>query len=83
MPRKFRLSVHRKNEFRKKRANKIAAKQDPQPVPQLVPQLPMISIAKEVYYNAPVPSLFQLKEQVQKTQILPQGEHIFQLLSFV
>ena len=79
MPRKFRLSVHRKNEFHKKRANKIAAKQDSQPVPQL----PVISIAKEVHYNAPASSLFQLKERVQKTQILPQGEHIFQVLSFV
>lgn len=79
MPRKFRLSVHRKNEFRKKRASKIAAKQDPQPVPQL----PMISIPKEVYYNAPAPSLLQFKERVQKTKILPQGEHTYQILSFV
>ena len=58
MPHKFRLTVHQKNEFYKKRVSKIAAKQDPQPVPQLL----MITIAKEVYYNAPVPSLLQLKE---------------------
>ena len=82
MPRKFRLSVHRKNEHRKNREGKIAEKQTllhPEPVLQL----PVISIPQEIYYNAPAPSLLQLKERVQKTQILPQGMNlVFNMISY-
>lgn len=69
MPRKFRLSVHRKNEFRKKRESKCVTQQDPEPAPPTL----MISIPKEAFYNAPAPSLLQLNERVKKMQILPEG----------
>ena len=65
MPRKFRLSVHRKNEFRKKRDEKGFAEQDSESLTMPIP--------KEIFNNAVAPSLLQLKERVRKAQILPQG----------
>ena len=69
MPRKFRLSVHRKNEFCKKRVEKSITQQDAEPVSPML----MISIPKEAFYNASAPSLSQLNERV---EILPEGMNV-------
>ena len=78
MPRKFKLSVRRKNEYRKKRALKIAAKQEslqdedvdvaqPDTLPISLPNL------QQIYFDASTLSLLQLKHRVEKTAVLPKG----------
>jgi len=84
MPRKFRLSVHRKNEYRIKRAlketnNSACAVEIQHAKPVL--QLP-ISIPQQCYFDAPVASLTQLKERVQNAKVLPPGKQ-FQLLCLI
>ena len=65
-----------KNEYRKKRALKIAAKQEslqdedvaqPDTLPISLPNL------QQIYFDASTPSLLQLKHRVEKTAVLPKG----------
>ena len=69
--RRLRLSVHRKNECRKKRANREL---------HLLPEKPAtlkLSVPKSIYMNANVGTITQLKKRVKlatpKYTMLPKG----------
>ena len=60
MPRKFRLSVHRKNEERNKAANEV--------IPELQVSLSIVN-----YKLAKAPSLLVLQRRLSAMNVLPEG----------
>ena len=65
MPRKFRLSVHRKNEFRKKRVAKALL--------QSIPTTLVVSWPLEIMKEASAPTLNVLHQRIQTLLALPTG----------
>jgi len=70
--------VHRKNEYRKKRALKVAKKQvDDVVATETVDQLDTLPVSlpnlQQIYINESTRFLLQLKHRVQKTTVLPKG----------
>ena len=81
-PRKFRLSVHRKNEYRKARAAtapSVSVQHVPVPPgevhlyePESVNEL-KVSVPIEVVYNFEFSSISKLRERVSTLSLLPNG----------
>ncbi len=74
MPRKFRLSVHRKNEYRKKKrknANFVTV-MEPRDIEEQVSL--QVSVPMLAYTN--VSTLSQLQTRIQKLSVIPKGEPI-------
>ena len=85
MGRKFRLSVHRKNEERKKYS--IASLPVSIPLEKVsvyrvsIPLSFNVSLPLSVYASAPAPSIQHLKSRLEVTHTLPQGIHfLFSIL---
>jgi len=74
MPAKFRLSVHRKNEYKKKQTRKAAALQS-LPVEVVIEEVdtPPVSLPnmQRIYFDASAPTLLQVRHRVQKTATFP------------
>ena len=78
MYRKGRLSVYRKNEFRKRRAEKrgsstITITHFPVSIPMADISIFKISISKEYYLNVMLKSLDSLKKKMEASSVVPAG----------
>lgn len=85
MPRKFRLSVHRKNEFRKRRAERaVTAACSSESVHTLPVSIPLESLLlpAKMYLKAPVLTLTQLQQRLKALPVLPQGSYACVLLTY-
>ena len=82
MPRKFRLSVHRKNEFRKRHAECVAAsnQEDDHTLPVSIPlesvSVLKVSLPREMYLEAPISTISQLQRRLKALPVLPQGNQV-------
>ena len=76
---KGRLSVHRKNEFRKRRAERrgiytvTLSNSFPIPIPTTKVNLFTISLPKEHFFNIKLKTLDMLKDKINSSFILPEG----------
>lgn len=94
MPRKFRLSTHRKNEFRKKRAAKLQCApvqvsesvqvsqsvHEGEPGILSTPQSLVISLPLTIVNEASAPTFDILQQRVQALLTLPKGAYFFNCL---
>ena len=75
MQAKFKLSVHRKNEYKKKRTRKAAALQSlpVEVVNEEEVDIPPVSLPnmQRIYFDASAPTLLQVRHRVQKTATFP------------
>ena len=82
MSRKFRLSVHRKNEFRKRHAECVAAsnQEDDHTLPVSIPlesvSVLKVSLPREMYLEAPISTISQLQRRLKALPVLPQGNQV-------
>ena len=65
MPRKFRIAVHRKNEFRKLRAKKLS-------LPIDISEL-KVSIPRKIFADAPLSTIATLRQRLKIAIVLPEG----------
>ena len=83
MYKKGRLSVHRKNEFRKRRAEKrgictvTVSHSFPISIPTAEVSLFRISLPKEYFFNVRLKTLDSLKEKIKSNFILPEGLYYY------
>ena len=78
MPRKFRLSVHRKNEFRKCPAKRIDQESDPAllvSIPSKSVSVLKVALPLEIYLQTPVSTISQLQQRWKVMPVLPHGSH--------